>query len=380
MIRFNVPHITGKEMTYIQDAISRGRLSGDGYYSEQCRKFFNKEFDFTNNFLTTSGTDALEMAALLMEISPGDEIIMPSYTFVSTANAFVLRGARIVFADSLPDHPNIDHTTVASLITKRTKALVVVHYGGVACDMTAIMQIAEQFGFVVIEDAAHSIDSYYQNKALGTFGDYAAFSFHETKNINCGEGGLLVVRDELKAKRAEIIREKGTNRSAFFRGEIDKYGWVDIGSSFLPSELLAAFLFAQLESLTGIQERRKQLWTNYLRELKFLEKFGYQLPFIPSYATNNGHLFYLLCPSLIVRTELIEFLSSSGIKSVFHYLPLHRSKYYLESHNTLEFSLPNAERYGDTLLRLPIYSDLKDDEQLYIIDKVSEFVKSRKSE
>lgn len=378
MIRFNVPHITGNEVKYIENVIRWGRLSGDGYYSQQCRLFFNDEFGFKHNHLTTSGTDALEMAALLSRINPGDEVIMPSFTFVSTANAFVLRGAKIVFADCLSDHPNLDHTTLESIITKKTKAIVVVHYAGVACDMNPILQIAKQYDIVVIEDAAQAIDSYYFGRPLGTFGNYAAFSFHETKNINCGEGGLLVVNNEKDAQRAEIIREKGTNRSAFFRGEIDKYGWVDIGSSFLPSEILAAFLFAQLQGMKNIQEKRKQIWSNYNRELKIIEEFGYQLPVIPSYATNNAHMFYILCPSLEKRTSLIEYLRSDGITAVFHYLPLHLSNFYTKNLNGPTIKLPNCERYAETLLRLPLYSDLGENEQRLIIDKILKFVHSNK--
>lgn len=374
MIRFSFPYTTGKEIAYMQDVILKGRLSGDGYYTEKCKEYFYSVFGFKNNFLTTSGTSALEIAALLMDISPGDEIIMPSYTFVSTANAFVLRGAKIVFVDSLSDHPNIDHEAIEAVITEKTKAIVVVHYAGVACSMDPILHLAKKHNLVVVEDAAQAIDSYYKGQVLGTLGDYAAFSFHETKNITCGEGGLLVVKDETKAKRAEIIREKGTNRSAFFRGEIDKYGWVDVGSSFLPSELLAAFLFAQLEGMKSIQERRIQLWANYNSELSVLNECGYGLPLIPSYATNNAHIFYLLCPTLEDRTLLINYLRANGVAAVFHYLPLHLSKYYRESLDALGPKLPQAERYSDTLLRLPLYAGLTDNEQQFIINKVLDFV------
>jgi dTDP-4-amino-4,6-dideoxygalactose transaminase len=295
MIPFNKPHLTGKETGYIEEAVRSGKISGDGMFTKKCHSFFEEKFGMKKALMTTSCTDALEMSALLANIEPGDEVILPAYTFVSTANAFVLRGANIVFADSRSDHPGIDEDTLRELITPRTKAIVVVHYAGVACDMDKVMALAEQHGLVVIEDAAQAIDSYYKGAPLGTIGDLAAFSFHETKNIQCGEGGLLSVNRAEYMQRAEIIREKGTNRSAFFRGEVDKYGWVDIGSSFLPSEIVTAFLYAQLEAMDRIQTRRKAIWTSYHKALIELAQQGrFQLPFIPEYATNNGHMFYIV--------------------------------------------------------------------------------------
>jgi dTDP-4-amino-4,6-dideoxygalactose transaminase len=299
---------------------------------------------------------------------------MPSYTFVSTANAFVLRGAKIIFADSLPDHPNIDPSTLESLITSKTKAIVVVHYGGIACDMDNILKIASKHNLKVIEDAAHSVDATYKGRYLGTIGDYGAFSFHETKNIVCGEGGLLVVNDKSQIPRAEILREKGTNRSAFFRGEIDKYGWVDVGSSFLSSEILAAFLFAQLEMISEIQEKRIAIWKRYSEGLNELADSGYGLPIIPEYASNNAHLFYIICSNLKQRTNLIAHLNAHGIKAVFHYQPLHESKYYKQIHPSTP-NLPNSVKFGDTLVRLPLFAGLEIADQNFIIEKVLEYVR-----
>lgn len=371
MIRFNKPYISGNELRYIGEAMANGHLAGDGQFTKKCNAFFREKYGFNHAFLTTSGTDALEMSALLAGIREGDEVIVPSFTFVSSVNAFVLRGAKIVFADSLPDHPNIDHTKIEALITPQTRAIVLVHYGGVACDMDAIMQVAERHNLLVIEDAAHSIDSYYKDRPLGSIGTFGAFSFHETKNIVCGEGGMIVVNDEAYALRAEIIREKGTNRTAFFRGEIDKYGWVDVGSSFLASEILAAFLLAQLECLPDIQQRRLAIWNNYHESLGELENYGYRLPSIPSYATNNAHLYYLLCPSLEERTALITHLNQHDIRAVFHYLPLHQSSYYMRSNPDVP-ELPNSVTFGDTLLRLPLYPSLTAEEQQFIIGKILE--------
>ncbi|WP_299246648.1 dTDP-4-amino-4,6-dideoxygalactose transaminase [uncultured Aquimarina sp.] len=372
MIPFNKPYMTGDELYYIKDAVSRGKISGNGHYTKKCHDFFEETLGFRNCLLTSSCTDALEMSAILIDINPGDEIIIPSYTFVSTANAFVLRGAKIVFADSYEDNPNIDATALESLVTPKTKAIVVVHYAGVSCDMDMIMEIANRHNIYVIEDAAQAIDSYYNGKQLGTIGHLAAFSFHETKNIISGEGGMLVVNDERFDKRAEIIWEKGTNRSAFFRGEVDKYSWVDIGSSFLPSDVTAAFLFAQLENLQKIQSRRKFLWNEYYKGLKELEnKELLKLPDIPDYATTNGHLFYLVCRSMEERDTLISFLKDNGVYSVFHYLSLHKSPFYSEK---LENSnLPNCDRFSDCLLRLPLYYELEINEQQKIIENVIQF-------
>lgn len=362
MIPFNKPYLTGKETEYIHDAVSTGKISGNGKYTRMCQSFFEERFGFKKCLLTTSCTDALEMAALLIGIQPGDEVIMPSYTFVSTANAFVLRGATIVFADSCQDSPNMDASSLAALITPKTKAIVPIHYAGIACDMDTIMELAQAHGLYVIEDAAQAIDSYYIGKngikrALGSIGHLAAFSFHETKNIISGEGGMLAINDLQFADRAEIIWEKGTNRSAFFRGEVDKYGWVDVGSSFLPSEIIAAFLWAQLENMQSIQETRTKHWNNYFTRLsQWAGANGITLPMIPQSATNNAHMFYLVCNSLEQRSVIIEKLKANGILSVFHYISLHESPFYKDRHDGRK--LPNSQRYTNTLLRLPMYFEL----------------------
>lgn len=362
MINFNKPFLTGKETAYITDAVASGKISGNGRYTQLCQNYFQKKYDFQKCLLTTSCTDALEMAAILLDIQPGDEVIMPSYTFVSTANAFVLRGAKIVFADSMDINPNIDASTIESLITSKTKAIVPVHYAGISCDMDAIMELAAKYNLFVVEDAAQAIDSYYTGKdglqkPLGSIGHLAAFSFHETKNIISGEGGMLVVNDPQFAQRAEIIWEKGTNRSAFFRGEVDKYGWVDVGSSFLPSEIVAAFLWAQLEHLEEIQNKRKFIWNQYWEGLQTLQEKGVlKLPVVPDYATNNAHMFYVVCQNLEHRTALIEGLKKENIQAVFHYLSLHKSPFYNQKHDGRD--LPNTDFYSDTLVRLPMYYEL----------------------
>ncbi|MBX2905396.1 MAG: dTDP-4-amino-4,6-dideoxygalactose transaminase [Taibaiella sp.] len=364
-IAFNKPYLTGKEGHYIYQAVMSGKISGDGIFTKQCHEFFETQFGFRKCLLTTSCTDALEMAALLIDIKPGDEVIMPSFTFVSTANAFVLRGAKIVFCDSRADHPGMDEDLIEPLITERTRAIVPVHYAGVACDMDKIMALAKKYDLFVIEDAAQAIDSYYTGadgvkRPLGSIGHMAAFSFHETKNIMSGEGGMLVVNDERFVERAEIIREKGTNRSKFFRGEIDKYGWVDVGSSFLPSDIIAAFLFAQLENLEDIQNKRRQIWDAYKVGLADLEEKGkLKLPVIPPYATNNSHMFYVLTNGLEERTALIEGLRKNNIIAVFHYLSLHKSAFYADKHDGRD--LPQADRYTNSLVRLPMYYELDAD-------------------
>ncbi|MCJ7483545.1 MAG: dTDP-4-amino-4,6-dideoxygalactose transaminase [Thermodesulfovibrionales bacterium] len=361
-IPFNKPHLTGKETAYIEQAVQSGKISGNGMFTKKCHKFFEEKYGFKKCLLTTSCTDALEMAAILLNIEPGDEVIMPSYTFVSTANAFVLRGAIIVFADSRPDHPGIDEDKIEELITSKTKAIVPVHYAGVACDMDKIMDIASRHDLFVVEDAAQAIDSYYTGKdgskrPLGSIGHLATFSFHETKNIQCGEGGMLVINDERYVRRAEIIWEKGTNRAEFFRGEVDHYNWVDIGSSFLPSEIIAAFLWAQLENLDSIQKKRKEIWNSYWHKFNNLaDRADMQLPFIPDYASNSFHLFYLVCKSLEQRTKLIGELKDKNILAVFHYLSLHKSPYYNGKHDGRE--LPESDRYTDCLVRLPFYFEL----------------------
>lgn len=366
MIPFNKPFLTGKEAHYMYQAVYTGKLSGNGFFTKKCQQFFEGKYGFRKAILTTSGTDALEMAAILCDVKPGDEVIVPSYTFVSSALAFVRQGAKIVFADSCSDNPNIDTNKLESLITEKTRVIVPVHYAGVACDMDKIMEIANRHNILVVEDAAQAIDSFYKGKPLGGIGHFGCFSFHETKNITSGgEGGLLVVNDERFIRRAEIIWEKGTNRAEFFRGEVNKYGWVDTGSSFLPSEINSAFLWAQLESLDMIQEKRKQLWNKYYELLKPLaEKGHFQLPNIPDYATNNAHMFYLVCNSLEERTTLISHLKQNGISAVFHYLSLHSSPYYQDKHDSR--NLPNCDKFADCLVRLPMYFELTTDNVEYI--------------
>lgn len=363
-IPFNKPYLTGKEMHYMYDAVSTGKISGNGKYTKKCQDFFQENYGFGKCMLTTSCTDALEMAAILINIKPGDEVIMPSYTFVSTSNAFILRGAKIVFIDSRKDHPGMDEDVIESLITDKTKAIVPVHYAGVACDMDKIMEVANKYNLFVIEDAAQAIDSYYTSKdgtkkALGSIGHLAAFSFHETKNIISGEGGMLAINDSQFEDRAEIIWEKGTNRSSFFRGEVDKYGWVDIGSSFLPSEIIAAFLWAQLENIKDIQQQRKHLWNTYNEGLKeWAKSNNIQLPYIPSFADNNAHMFYLVFENVEKRSVAINKLKENNILSVFHYLSLHESQYYKAKHDGRVLTL--SDHYSNSLLRLPMYYDLSD--------------------
>jgi dTDP-4-amino-4,6-dideoxygalactose transaminase len=371
-IPFNKPYLSGKETDYIREAVQSGKISGDGIFTRKCHQFFEGRYDFKKTLLTTSCTDALEMAAILCNIDDGDEVIAPSYTFVSTVNAFVLRGARIVFCDSEPDTPNIDASKIEALITARTKAVIPVHYAGMACEMDTIMDIATRRNLFVVEDAAQAIDSYYKGKSLGSIGNFGAFSFHETKNIISGEGGMICVNDECFIARAEIIREKGTNRSAFFRGEIDKYGWVDIGSSFLPSDIIAAFLYAQLENLEAIQQRRRAIWALYHELLSPLASAGFvKLPHIPSGASNNAHMFYIICRDLNDRTGLIEYLKQKEIMAVFHYLPLHRSPFYQKQHDGR--LLPNAEHFSDCLLRLPLYFELSDDDVVRIVRTIQAY-------
>ncbi|HHQ4594639.1 TPA: dTDP-4-amino-4,6-dideoxygalactose transaminase [Aeromonas veronii] len=370
MIPFNKPYLHGRELVYIAESVASGKISGDGVFTQKCHHYLESRYHFDKVLLTTSCTDALEMAAMLLNIQPGDEVIAPSYTFVSTVNAFVLRGAKIVFADSYPDHPNIDPKQIESLITPRTRAIVVVHYAGVACDMDVIMSLAERYHIPVVEDAAQAIDSRYKSRPLGSIGCLSTFSFHETKNIISGEGGLLVINDKQYMQRAEIIREKGTNRSSFFRGEVDKYGWVDIGSSFLPSDIIAAYLYAQLEQLEAIQKRRLEIWHRYLQALTpVVGAYGIKLPSIPSYATNNAHMFYLDCASLQQRSQLIKHLDLAGIKAVFHYQSLHCSPYFQGLHDGR--SLPNADHFTDSIVRLPMYFDLSNDDIDFICEQIA---------
>lgn len=378
MIPFNKPHITGKEVHHIYGAVATGHISGNGKYTKLCQNYFEERWGFKKTLLTTSCTDALEMCALLVDIQPGDEVILPSYTFVSTALAFVRQGAVLRFVDSRKDHPGMDEEQIEALITPKTKAIVPVHYAGVACDMDKIMQLADKYNLFVIEDAAQAIDSYYKSpkeppqkpRALGSIGHLGCFSFHETKNIQCGEGGLLAINDPRFIKRAEILWEKGTNRAEFFRGEVNKYGWVDTGSSFLPGEITAAFLWAQLEELDQIQNQRKAIWYQYQAALQtWAAKTGVILPYTPDYATQNAHMFYLVCPSPKFRTQLIEHLKKNNIHAVFHYLSLHSSPYYKPKYTGNQ--LPQSDYYSDCLVRLPLYFDLTEVEG--ICDTITEF-------
>lgn len=380
-VPFNKPYMTGKEAHYMYDAVYTGKISGNGKYTKKCQQFFEEKFVFRKSLLTTSCTDALEMAAILIDIQPGDEVIMPSYTFVSTSNAFILRGAKIIFADSREDHPGLDVDSIEGLITKKTKAIVPVHYAGVACNMDRIMELAEKYDLFVVEDAAQAIDSYYTcrdgvKRALGSIGHLAAFSFHETKNIISGEGGMLAINDPQFEERAEIIWEKGTNRSAFFRGEVDKYGWVDMGSSFLPSDMIAAFLYAQLENLEDIQNRRKELWLKYDNSFRGIldSRYGVKLPYLPKYATNNAHMYYLVCSNANEREALLSHLKADGILAVFHYLSLHRSKFYEDKYEGKE--LKRSDNYSECLVRLPFFYELSEAEQDNIINLILEFYKT----
>jgi len=374
-IGFNKPYFTGKEFDYINDAIRRKHVSGNGYFTQKCQSYIEERYGFKKCLLTTSCTDALEMSAILIGTQSGDEIIMPSYTFASTANAFILRGAIIRFVDSRSGHPGMDESKIEEFINSNTKAIVVVHYAGVACDMDLVMELAKKHNLFVIEDAAQAIDSYYKSKPLGGIGHLGCFSFHETKNISCGEGGMLVINDDRFLERAEIIWEKGTNRAAFFRGEVDKYGWVDIGSSFLSSDINAAFLFAQLEEIENIQKKRKWVWYHYYQGLINLEKREIiTLPKIPDYASNNGHMFYIICTSLTERNALINFLNKKKIHTAFHYQSLHKSPYYYKLHDGRK--LPNSERLTDCLLRLPFYFDITEQQVAFVISSISDFYSS----
>lgn len=365
-IPFNRPYMTGLETEYIRQAVASGKISGNGEFTKRCQMFFEKRYGFRKCLLTTSCTDALEMAAMLCNVGPGDEVIVPSYTFVSSALAFVRQGAKIVFADSRADEPNMDVGKIEALITRKTKVIVPVHYAGVACDMDAIMDIARRHSLYVVEDAAQAIDSYYTGRdgvrrPLGSIGHIGCFSFHETKNIISGEGGLLSINDERLIPRAEIIWEKGTNRSQFFRGEVNKYGWVDSGSSFLPSEIVAAFLWAQLEHLDEIQAKRIEHYRRYHEAIAPIAgRLGCTLPHIPPYATNNAHMFYLVFRDLARRSEFIAYMKDHGILTVFHYLSLHASPFYAPKHDGR--TLPQSDRYSDCLVRLPMFYDCPVDE------------------
>jgi dTDP-4-amino-4,6-dideoxygalactose transaminase len=371
-IPFNKPYLTGKEMHYMYQAVYSGKISGNGLFTQKCQAFFEQNYGFRKALLTTSCTDALEMCAILAGIGPGDEVIVPSYTFVSTALAFIRQGATVVFADSNPLNPNIDADRLSSLITKRTRAIVPVHYAGVACDMDVIMDLAAKHNLLVIEDAAQAINSYYKGKPLGSIGHLAAFSFHETKNINCGEGGMLAINDEKLISRAEIIWEKGTNRTQFYKGVVNKYEWVDTGSSFLPSEINAAYLYAQIEHLEDIQTKRKAIWEKYNSELgSWTSKSGIELPFLPEYGTNNGHMFYMVCSSQQQRASLIEYLKQNSIWAVSHYISLHSSPYYKGVYKGDE--LVNSDRYTQRLIRLPLFYELSEGDTKAVVDCVKSF-------
>jgi dTDP-4-amino-4,6-dideoxygalactose transaminase len=371
-IPFNKPFTIGKELEYIRAAVDSGKISGNGLFTQRCHAFFEETLGFRKCLLTTSCTSALEMAALLVDVRPGDEIIVPSFAYVSTANAFVMRGAKVVFADSEQKTPNLDVSGLESLVTERTKAIVPVHYGGIACDMDGILAVADRHDLFVIEDAAQAVDACHNGKPLGGIGHFGAMSFHETKNVLAGEGGALFVNDERMAERAEIIWEKGTNRLAFQRGEVDEYSWVDLGSSYLPSELVASFLYAQLERMDDITTRRQAIWEMYREGLADLERDGVlQLPFVPEYSTNNGHIFYLICRSREERENLLDHLKGQGILAVSHYLSLHRSPFYRDRHSGV--ALPRADRYADCLARLPVFYELSDSEVAFVLKSVRAF-------
>jgi len=373
-IPFNKPCYTGNEDKYVLDSMRSLHISGNGPYTKKCEKWFENRLKYKRALLTPSCTHALEMAAILIDIKPGDEVIMPSYTFVSTANAFVLRGAKIVFVDIRPDTMNIDENLIENAITERTKAICVVHYAGVGCEMDKIMEIADKYNLYVIEDAAQGMMAEYKGKPLGTIGHLGAFSFHETKNYtSAGEGGLLIVNDDKFVERAEIIREKGTNRSQFFRGMVDKYTWVDIGSSYLMNDVSAAYLWGQLEVAEEINEFRLKAWNRYYSGLLELEKEGFiELPTVPEHCRHNGHIFYIKVENLRIRTELLSFLKEQGIQAAFHYVPLHSSpagQRYGRFYGVDKFTTKESER----LIRLPLFFNIKDEEIDYVIESIYRF-------
>lgn len=375
MIYFNRPALVGNELKYIQDAVAQGMLCGDGKYTKLCSAWMKERFQVNQVFLTTSCTHALEMAAFLSDIQPGDEVIMPSYTFVSTADAFVLRGAKIVFVDIRPDTMNIDETKIEEAITEKTKAIVPVHYAGVSCEMDTIMAIAQKYDLKVIEDAAQGIMSTYKGKPLGTIGDYGCFSFHETKNISMGEGGALLIANPADIETAEIVREKGTNRSKFFRGEIDKYSWVEAGSSYLPSELNAAYLWGELESAEEIYKNRMDTWQYYHSQLENMEKNGkIKRPVIPENCVHNAHMYYIKAKDLDERTRLLAYLKENGVSAVFHYIPLHSAAAgikYGRFFGEDQYTTKESER----LLRLPLYYGMKEEDREKVVRCVEAFYK-----
>lgn len=372
MIPFCKTYVTGKEIAYMDEVLRNGKVSGNGEFTQKCQYFFEKRFNFKKCLLTSSCTDALEMAAILLNIKEGDEVIIPSYTFSATANAFVLRGAKILFADSSPTSPNLDVGQLEALMSPKTKAIVVVHYGGIACDMDPIMDLAKRHDLFVVEDAAQAIDSYYKGRPLGSIGHLSTFSFHQTKNLTAGECGMLVVNDETMRERAQIIWENGTNRAAFFRGEVDRYTWVDVGSAYLPSEITAAFLYAQLNFLDEIQKRRREIWLTYQDAFSNLEREGKcGLPHIPDYATLNGHLFYMMCQNEAQRDEFIAYLRERGVYAVFHYNSLHASPFQSDKHQGGR--LVNADKYSSCLVRLPLFYELGGSDLEKVIDTVKEY-------
>ena len=372
-IPFNRPGLAGNELRYIQESVDSGRISGDGVFTEKCRRLLEELLGARQVLLTTSCTTALELAALLLDLGPGDEVIMPAFTFVSTANAVVLRGARPVFADIHPDTLNLDERLLPAIVTPRTRAILPVHYAGVGCEMDAILAVARRHGLEVIEDNAHGLFGAYRGRPLGSLGGLAAQSFHETKNISCGEGGALVINDERYAERAEILREKGTNRSRMFRGLVDKYTWVDVGSSALPSDILAAFLYAQLEARATIQAKRRRIWERYARELpSWARGLGIRLPSVPEHCEQPYHLFFIVTASLDQRTRLIAHLKQRGILAVFHYLPLHLSEMG-QRLGGKPGDCPVTEDLSDRVLRLPLYNDLGETEQAYVIESLHAF-------
>jgi dTDP-4-amino-4,6-dideoxygalactose transaminase len=375
-IPFNKPFIIGKELYYISQSVLSGKIAGDGLFTRKCNKLLEEYFSAKKVLLTHSCTAALEMAAILCNIKEGDEVILPSFTFVSTANAFFLRGAKLIFADIRQDTLNIDEQLVRDAVTEKTKIILPVHYAGVSCEMDDIMEVARKNGIYVVEDAAQGVSAKYKGKYLGTIGDIGAYSFHETKNFICGEGGAIVINNEKFIERAEIIREKGTNRSKFFRGEVDKYTWVDIGSSYLPSDILAAFLYAQIENLEKINKKRSVLFDFYYKELISLVNGGMiKLPYVPSSCSSNNHLFYIVLEDEKIRDNLMDHMKSKGILSVFHYLPLHLSPMG-KSMGYNNGQLPVTEKMSSRLLRLPFYYELTTNEQEIVVNTIKEFFKS----
>jgi dTDP-4-amino-4,6-dideoxygalactose transaminase len=375
-IPFNKPFIAGKELYYIAQAVTMGNLSGDGYFTKKCAELMQERFGIKKILMTPSCTASLEMAAQLCDVEPGDEVIMPSYTFVSTASAFVRSGAKPVFIDIRPDTLNIDETLIEDAITDRTKAICVVHYAGVACEMDRIMAIARRHNLLVVEDAAQGVNSFYNGRALGSIGDLGCYSFHETKNYICGEGGALCINDPAMTQRAEIIRDKGTNRQRFFRGEVDKYTWVDVGSSYVPSEICSAFLYAQLEEMDRISERRREIYQNYRRALKPLEAAGFlQLPVIPEDCKSNFHMFFVTVPSAEIRDQALAAMKEAGVRAVFHYVPLHSSPKGKELCG--EQTLPVTEDLSARLLRLPFFHEIDASEQQAVIKVLSDLLSVR---